>query len=512
MGALTSVSVPSTSAGSTTDISMVMVAPASNGNYAGYWRMKNSQGQYFGDVVWVKIKVENASSSQWNIEYFGDRNLGGHCAPNSADGNTYIFKNWGDGAPASGCNSDDFSVRLTKTVNFPGGDYSFHCQHDDGCRLYIDGQLKGDWWWSSNFEGHDWGGNLSSGNHEVKVEMYDSGGQAKLEAFWSGPGFLPTGPSCVSYEWCASYYGNKELAGTAAINRSEGTGNISYDLGGASIGYGFPSDNYSVRWHSDVHFDAGRYRFHIVVDDGGRLWVNNTKVIDQWKDQGGVEYTIDMDLSNGETPITFEYYENGGGSIAKLWWDVLATYSPVFYDVPYSYWANSFIEKLYNNNITGGCSTFPFNYCPSQAVTRAQMAVFILRAKYGMTYTPPAATGMVFSDVPIDHWAGTWIEALAAEGITGGCGNGKYCPDLVVTRDQMAVFLLRGKYGGTYSPPAMSGTLFGDIPSGYWAGAWVEALANQGITGGCGGGYYCPLTPVARDQMAVFLVTAFSLP
>ena len=140
------------------------------------------------------------------------------------------------------------------------------------------------------------------------------------------------------------------------------------------------------------------------------------------------------------------------------------------------------------------------------------MAVFILRAKYGATYTPPAATGMVFSDVPLGHWAGAWIEALAAEGITGGCGGGKYCPDLPVTRDQMAVFLLRGEHGSSYTPPAMSGTFFGDVPPGHWAGAWIEQLANEGITGGCGNGNYCPATVVARDQMAVFLVRAFSLP
>jgi hypothetical protein len=44
--------------------------------------------------------------------------------------------------------------------------------------------------------------------------------------------------------------------------------------------------------------------------------------------------------------------------------------------------------------------------------------------------------------VPTTHWAAKWIEALAAEGITGGCGSGNYCPEAVVTRAQMAVFLV----------------------------------------------------------------------
>jgi len=45
--------------------------------------------------------------------------------------------------------------------------------------------------------------------------------------------------------------------------------------------------------------------------------------------------------------------------------------------------------------------------------------------------------------VPLNYWAVHWIEQLAAENITAGCGNGNYCPDATVTRDQMAVFLVR---------------------------------------------------------------------
>jgi len=70
------------------------------------------------------------------------------------------------------------------------------------------------------------------------------------------------------------------------------------------------------------------------------------------------------------------------------------------------------------------------------------MAIFLLRAKHGSNYVPPKATG-IFQDVPTDYWAADWIEALAAEGITAGCGNGNYCPDTPVARDQMAVFLVR---------------------------------------------------------------------
>ncbi len=53
----------------------------------------------------------------------------------------------------------------------------------------------------------------------------------------------------------------------------------------------------------------------------------------------------------------------------------------------------------------------------------------------------PAPTTATFSDVPTDHWAFKFVEALAASGITAGCGGGKYCPDDPITRGQMAVYL-----------------------------------------------------------------------
>jgi hypothetical protein len=71
------------------------------------------------------------------------------------------------------------------------------------------------------------------------------------------------------------------------------------------------------------------------------------------------------------------------------------------------------------------------------------MAVFLLRAKHGSTYTPPTATGTMFTDVPQSHQFAAWIEQLVNEGISTGCGNNNFCPNASVTRAQMAVFLVR---------------------------------------------------------------------
>jgi len=188
--------------------------------------------------------------------------------------------------------------------------------------------------------------------------------------------------------------------------------------------------------------------------------------------------------------------------------------APVFTDVPYSYWAWEWIETLYWNGVTAGCSTNPPMYCPEDAVTRAQMAVFLERGVHGSDYQPPVVgSSSGFNDVATSYWAAAWIKQLAADGITTGCGGGNYCPEDPVTRAQMAVFLLRAEYGAAYNPPAVGGnTGFNDVSNGYWAAAWIKQLAAEGITTGCGNGNYCPEDPVTRAQMAVFLVRAFYLP
>ena len=180
-----------------------------------------------------------------------------------------------------------------------------------------------------------------------------------------------------------------------------------------------------------------------------------------------------------------------------------------FTDVPRSHWAYSFVETIYHNGITSGCGAAL--YCPDTPLSRAEMAVLLLMAEHGSGWTPPLSTGTVFTDVPIDHWAGDFIEALAAEGITSGCGAGNYCPDHPITRAEMAVFLLAAEHGQGWTPPLSTGTIFSDVPIDHWAGDFIEALAAEGITGGCGGGNYCPDSPVTRAEMAVFLTATFNL-
>ena len=165
-----------------------------------------------------------------------------------------------------------------------------------------------------------------------------------------------------------------------------------------------------------------------------------------------------------------------------------------FLDVPPGHPFHDAVNTVARNGVTAGCGGG--NYCPGASVTRAQMAVFLLKAKYGAAHLPPAATGGVFTDVPQGSFAADWIEELASLGVSGGCGGGNYCPGSPVTRAQMAVFLLKTLLGSGYVPPVVA-QIFADVPPGAFAYDFINDLSTRGITGGCGGGTTA-LTPPTR--------------
>jgi IPT/TIG domain/S-layer homology domain len=181
-----------------------------------------------------------------------------------------------------------------------------------------------------------------------------------------------------------------------------------------------------------------------------------------------------------------------------------------FLDVPQSDPFHPSVETVIRSRISVGCHGG--NFCRDLAIPRKQMAVLLLRAKLGSAHAPPAATGMVFLDVPASDPYAAWIEELAAYEITGGCGGGNYCPEGAVTRRQMAAFLLKTKYDSSYVPPPAAG-IFGDVPPTDPFAPWIERLYAEGVTGGCQASplLYCPFNPNTRGQMAVFLVKAFAL-
>jgi len=119
--------------------------------------------------------------------------------------------------------------------------------------------------------------------------------------------------------------------------------------------------------------------------------------------------------------------------------------SEIFDDVSCASAFAPWIEELYRQRITGGCGENPLVYCPDAHITRAQTAVFLLKARHGAGYEPPACAG-VFDDVPCpDGFAADWIEELYRSGVSAGCSSVPllFCPDSPVSRGQMAVLIVR---------------------------------------------------------------------
>ena len=181
-----------------------------------------------------------------------------------------------------------------------------------------------------------------------------------------------------------------------------------------------------------------------------------------------------------------------------------------FLDVPGGHQFYSFVTTLVSNAITVGVGGGLYGV--DQPTLRQQMAVFLMKAKHGLCYTPPPCTTQIFTDVPCSSGFAPWINELVAEGVTGGCGGGTtFCPADPVKRQQMAVLLIRTLEGSAYTPPACATATFTDVPCDSPFAPWIYDLVARGITGGCGGGLYCPTVAATRGQMAVFVDKTFKL-
>jgi IPT/TIG domain len=201
-------------------------------------------------------------------------------------------------------------------------------------------------------------------------------------------------------------------------------------------------------------------------------------------------------------PVTFALRPSVIATLPRGW---LAD----FLDVPQADLFHPHVEAVFRGGITAGCGAG--YYCRDDAVRRDQMAVLLLKSEHGSTYVPPPCAG-AFADVACPGPFADWIEQLRQEGITGGCGNGDYCPTSSVNRAQMAVFLLKAKYGAAYTPPSCTG-LFADVSCPGALADWIEELYVEGVTGGCSASplRYCPASACTRGQAAAFLTTAFGL-
>jgi hypothetical protein len=332
--------------GDTVDLSVTLTAPTGNGAYESRWQLRNADGRLFGigrnadRPFWVKIVVGPTPTPRvtpptptpttvpwpvnWRGEYYTNRDLAGN--PVLVRDDTEINFNWGAAAPASTLPADRFSVRWSRVLSLAAGTYRFYALSDDGVRVWLDGGLIIDQWHDASNVTYVAERTLTTGAHTLRVEYYENAGTAGVSFWWERLGDFP--------QWRGEYFPNTNLSGISTLVRNDS--DVNFDWGRAAPASGLPADGFSARWTRYLSFDEGLYRFHALVDDGVRLYVDEALVIGDWRDGARREVTGDYRLSAGYHTLRVEYYERAGDASIRVWWERLNVYP----DWRGEYWSN----------------------------------------------------------------------------------------------------------------------------------------------------------------------------
>ncbi len=262
----------------------------------------------------------------WYGEYFSNADLADQ--PSVIRNDSAISFNWGGGSPSAQVPAENFSVRWTRTVGFSEGEYRFHALVDDGVRVYVDGAAVIDRWTDGQVRELVGDRYLAGGDHTIRVEYYERGGSAQVAIWWDQVTAYP--------DWRGEYYPAADLTGTPLWVRNDAT--LDFDWGNGGPGAGMPTDNFSARWTRSAAFEANLYRFHVLIDDGARVWIDNQLIIDEWRDGQTRERTADYTPTLGNHNLRVEYFERGGNARFRFWWEKIT--APSITAWKGEYWPN----------------------------------------------------------------------------------------------------------------------------------------------------------------------------
>ena len=265
-----------------------------------------------------RIGDVGSADGGWAAEYFANRNLTGSPVLTRTD--DAIDFDWGDGSPGDGVPADNFSTRWMKSLTVEeASSYKFTVTGDDGVRLYIDGERVLDKWVQQGATAYTVVHHLTQGTHQVVLEYFDAGAGAVAKLRYEKTSETPPPPPPAE-PYAAEYFGNRDLAGTPVLTRTDNR--IDFNWGGDGPGSGVPVDNFSARWTRSVTLDEeDAYKFTVTGDDGVRLFVDGEKVLDKWFQQGATTHTVTRSLTQGAHQIVLEYFEANGDAVAKLSFD-----------------------------------------------------------------------------------------------------------------------------------------------------------------------------------------------
>jgi len=306
--------------GSEVDITNSFQAPMQDGEYAGFWKLRNSNNVLFGigasgtSPFWIQIMVgpmPEPEITEWRGDYYDNVELEGD--PVLVRNDEKIDFNWKSGSPDEDVPVDSFAVRWTRTLDFKEEIYRFHLIMDDGATLWVDDQLVIDEWKQGASREVTVDLELKKGEHDIKVEYFEAAGTASGRLWWEQL-------DEQTYEgWKGTYWFNKTLDSEWALVRDDER--IDFDWKFESPALGIPVDDFSANWERSIEFEKGVYFFYAQSDDGLRVYVDEALVIDEWHISNGSElYEVELELS-GTHDISIQYYERKQHAQVQFWWE-----------------------------------------------------------------------------------------------------------------------------------------------------------------------------------------------
>ena len=177
--------------------------------------------------------------------------------------------------------------------------------------------------------------------------------------------------------------------------------------------------------------------------------------------------------------------------------------SAPFTDVPEDAWYKEAVDYVYANGLMSGTSATTF--APSTQLSRAMMVQIL----YNLEDRPAAAESAAFTDVAADAWYADAVNWAAGEGIVSGYGNGKFGPDDLITREQMANMLYYYAQWAGLEPSAGADALQGFQDAGQvssWASDAVSWAVSSGLISGTGNQTLAPTATATRAEVAQIMM------
>jgi hypothetical protein len=283
---------------------------------AGTYPVRIEYYEHIGDatisVGWSRLQ----GGAAWYGEYFDNRHLQGW--PVLMRNDRAIDFEWGNASPDPAIPADNFSVRWTRALGFDAGTYRFLTSTDDGARVWVDDALIVDAWVDQKqLNTHTGEVYLAAGQHTVTVEYYEHGGGASAHVWWQ--------PRDTFAAWHGEYFDNRDFVGGPVLVRGDAANcqsvGICFDWGVGPPADWMPDDNFAARWTRTVDFEPGYYRFVVQADDGVRLWLDGSIIIDQWQDMDYELHYVDGTYLEGPHDIKLEYFEHSGHARVQFWWE-----------------------------------------------------------------------------------------------------------------------------------------------------------------------------------------------